>query len=72
MLSPKPREQLRSDSLAAAMKEVRKIKMHRLNADVPLDIYRRFKSRAALEGLSVTDIVNLWVNEYLSDEDGSN
>lgn len=71
MLSPKPRGQLRGDSLAAAMDEVKREENERLNVNVPQSVYRRFKSRAAMAGLSVTDIINGWINEYLSSSDGS-
>ena len=38
----------------------------RLNADIPNDLYKKTKIRAIEEGHTITDLVKLALNEYLS------
>lgn len=66
MLKAKPLEQLRSEKLIPALEEVTKEPLVRLNVNVPKSMYRELKARAATEDACISDLVKLWVKEYLS------
>jgi len=67
MLKPKTRRN-REDSQGktAAMEDVRKESVKRLNANVPASIYQELQVKAATEGRKINELVNQWINEYLS------
>lgn len=66
MLKPKTRRD-REDSQgkAAAMEDVRKEPIKRLNANVPASIYQELQIKAAQDGRKINDLVNQWILEYL-------
>tara|TARA_R110002050_G_scaffold259608_2_gene399057 strand:+ start:223 stop:429 length:207 start_codon:yes stop_codon:yes gene_type:complete len=67
MLKPKTRRN-REDSQGktAAIDDVRKEPTKRLNANVPASLYQELQVKAAKEGRKINELVNQWVNEYLS------
>jgi|AntRauTorckE6833_2_1112554.scaffolds.fasta_scaffold196995_1 predicted HicB family RNase H-like nuclease len=67
MLKPKTRRN-REDSQGktAAIDDVRKEPTKRLNANVPASVYQELQVKAAQEGRKINELVNQWVNEYLS------
>ena len=67
MLKPKTRRN-REDSQGktAAIDDVRKEPTKRLNANVPASLYQELQVKAAKEGRKINDLVNQWVDEYLS------
>jgi predicted HicB family RNase H-like nuclease len=67
MLKPKTRRD-REDTVGkkAAIDDVRKEPTRRLNANVPASLYQELQIKAAKEGRKINDLVNQWVNEYLS------
>lgn len=66
MLKPKPLDQVRSEKLVSALEEVTKEPLTRLNVDLPKSVHQDLKVRAAAEGVCMSDLVRLWVIEYLS------
>lgn len=66
MLKPKPIDQVLSEKLASAMEEVTKEDLKRLNADLPKSLHHDFKVKATADGVRMSDLVRLWVIEYLS------
>lgn len=40
--------------------------MKRLNANIPESKYRALQIKAAQEGRKINELVNLWIDEYLS------
>lgn len=66
MLKAKPIEQVRSDKLSSALEEVTREPLVRLNVNVPKSLYRELKAKAAIEDARITDLVRLWVKEYVS------
>ena len=50
----------------AAIQEVTKEPMKRLNVNIPESKFKAFKGKASTEGLEMTTLVNQWVDEYLS------
>lgn len=67
MLKPKTRRN-REDSVGKtdAIEDVRKEPMKRLNANIPESKYRELQIKAAQEGRKINELVNLWIDEYLS------
>ncbi|WP_087464036.1 plasmid partition protein ParG [Oleiphilus messinensis] len=37
-----------------------------LNANIPNSLHRRFKAKCAEEGASMSDLIEKWINEYMS------
>lgn len=66
MLKPKTRRN-REDShgKTAAMEDVRKEPIKRLNANVPASTYKELQVKAAQDGRKINDLVNQWILEYL-------
>ena len=50
----------------AAIKEVRKAPMKRLNVNIPESKLKQFKGKAASEGLEMSTLIHTWIDEYLS------
>lgn len=67
MLKPKTRRN-REDSQGktAAIDDVRKEPAKRLNANVPASVYHELQVKAAQEGRKINELVNQWIDEYLS------
>ena len=49
----------------AAIQEVTKEPIKRLNVNIVESKLKRFKGKAATEGLEMTTLINQWVDEYL-------
>lgn len=49
----------------AAIQEVTKEPIKRLNVNIAESKLKRFKGKAATEGLEMTTLINQWVDEYL-------
>ncbi|MGO2136123.1 MAG: hypothetical protein ACTH3S_11915 [Marinobacter sp.] len=66
MLKPKTRRD-REDNQgkAAALEDVRKEPIKRLNANVPASIYQELQIKAAQDGRKINDLVNQWILEYI-------
>jgi len=54
----------------AAIADVTKESLKRLNVNVPGSVYQKFKVKAAIEGRDMSAIVNAWIEDYLAGEDG--
>lgn len=66
MLRAKPVDQVRSEKLNAAMEEVTKEPLSRLNVNIPQSQYRALRKKAMENGISLTVLVGQWVSEYVS------
>jgi len=67
MLKPKARrDREESEGKRAAIDDVRKESTKRLNANVPASKYQKLQVRAAQDGRKINDLVNQWIDEYLS------
>jgi len=67
MLKPKSkREREDSQGKTAAMEDVRKESTKRLNANVPASVYNQLRVKAAQNDVTINELVNDWINEYLS------
>ena len=51
---------------AAAIQEVTKEPMKRLNVNIPESKLKQFKAKAASEGLEMSTLIHQWMDEYLS------
>lgn len=68
MLKPKTRKTRQdSEGKAAAIEDVRKETVKRLNANVPASVYQQLQIKAAQEGRKINELVNTWIIEYLSE-----
>jgi len=68
MLKPKTRKTREdSEGKAAAIEDVRKEPVKRLNANVPASVYQQLQIKAAQEGRKINELVNTWIIEYLSE-----
>lgn len=67
MLKPKTRRN-REDSQGKteAIENVRREPTKRLNANVPASVYQELQVKAAQEGRKINELVNQWIDEYLS------
>lgn len=52
----------------AAIAEVGKEPLKRLNVNLPESVMKQFKAKAALEGKEMTELVNAWIKAYLAKE----
>lgn len=66
MLRAKSVDQIRSEKLNAAMEEVTKEPLARLNVNIPQSQYRALRKKAMENEISLTVLVGQWVSEYLS------
>lgn len=66
MLRAKSVDQVRSEKLNAAMEEVTKEPLARLNVNIPQSQYRALRKKAMENGISLTVLVGKWVSEYVS------
>ena len=59
----------RTDPAAqAALKEVLKVKKHRVNVDIDQNIFIAAKARAALNQTTISDILRQCLTQYASEE----
>lgn len=66
MLKAKLSGQRRPDKLSDALQEVIREPEVRLNVNMPRSLYQALKAKAAQDGVGISHLVKLWVNEYLS------
>lgn len=50
----------------AAIQEVQKEPMKRLNVNITESKLKQFKGKAASEGLEMSTLIHTWIDEYLS------
>lgn len=50
----------------AAIQEVKKEPMKRLNVNIAESKLKQFKGKAASEGLEMSTLIHTWVDEYLN------
>lgn len=50
----------------AAIQEVKKEPMKRLNVNIAESKLKQFKGKAASEGLEMSTLIHTWIDEYLS------
>lgn len=50
----------------AALQEVKKESMKRLNVNIPESKLKAFKAKAASEGLEMSTLVHKWIDKYMS------
>lgn len=60
-----------TDQKAAAIADVTKEPVKRLNVNVPESILKQFKAKAVLEGKDMSELVNGWIAEYLLNTDSN-
>jgi predicted DNA binding CopG/RHH family protein len=63
MAAKKSRTTVQKD---AAIQEVKKEPMKRLNVNIPESKLKQFKGKAVSEGLEMSTLVHTWIDEYLS------
>ena len=49
-------------------KSVPNTKLSRLNVNIPNTRYRLFKAHLAIKGVTIQDVVEGWIEEYLENE----
>lgn len=54
-----------TEQKAAAIADVTKEPMKRLNVNLPASVMKQFKAKAVLEGKDMSELVNGWIAEYL-------
>ena len=54
---------------SAAIAEVGKEPLKRLNVNLPESVMKQFKAKAALEGKEMTELVNVWIKAYLAKQE---
>ena len=52
----------------AAIADVTKKPLKRLNVNLPESVMKQFKAKAAIEGKEMSELVNTWVQKYLKDQ----
>lgn len=57
-----------TDQKTAAIADVTKEPVKRLNVNVPESVLKQFKAKAVLEGKDMSELVNGWIGEYLNRE----
>lgn len=68
MLKPKTsRSREPSHGKSSAIEDVRREPTKRLNANVPASVYQALQVKAAKEGRKINELVNQWIDEYLSE-----
>ena len=56
-----------TDQKTAAIADVTKEPLKRLNANLPESVMKQFKAKAAMEGKEMSELVNLWISTYLKE-----
>jgi predicted DNA binding CopG/RHH family protein len=54
-----------TDQKTAAIADVTKEPLKRLNVNLPESVMKQFKAKAAMEGKEMSALVNGWINQYL-------
>ncbi len=49
----------------AAIADVTKEPLKRLNVNLPESVMKQFKAKAAMEGKEMSELVSGWINQYL-------
>jgi predicted DNA binding CopG/RHH family protein len=57
-----------TDQKTAAIADVSKEPMKRLNVNLPESVMKQFKAKAVMEGLDMSELVNNWIKKYLKDQ----
>jgi predicted HicB family RNase H-like nuclease len=66
-LKAKPLGTVKSrNKLESALEEVSKEPTDRLNVNVPHSVYKQLKMKALEHETTVSELVNLWINKYIS------
>ena len=55
-----------TDQKTAAIADVIKEPLKRLNVNLPESVMKQFKAKAAMEGREMSELVNGWIGDYLS------
>jgi len=56
-----------NENLKDAMREIERENRQRLNVDVPASKYKALKIKATEEGITISQLVNRWVENYLNE-----
>ena len=56
-----------TDQKTAAIADVTKEPLKRLNVNLPESVMKQFKAKAAMEGKEMSELVNLWISTYLKE-----
>jgi ParG. len=56
-----------TDQKTAAIADVTKEPLKRLNVNLPESVMKQFKAKAAMEGKEMSELVNLWISSYLKE-----
>ena len=56
-----------TDQKSAAIADVTKEPLKRLNVNLPESVMKQFKAKAAMEGKEMSELVNLWISTYLKE-----
>ena len=56
-----------TDQKTAAIADVTKEPLKRLNVNLPESVMKQFKAKAAIEGKEMSELVNLWISTYLKE-----
>lgn len=54
-----------TDHKTAAIADVTKEPLKRLNVNLPESVMKQFKAKAAMEGKEMSALVSEWINHYL-------
>jgi predicted DNA binding CopG/RHH family protein len=54
-----------TDQKTAAIADVTKEPLKRLNVNLPESVMKQFKAKAAMEGKEMSELVSGWINQYL-------
>lgn len=55
-----------TDQKTAAITDVTKEPLKRLNVNLPESVMKQFKAKAAMEGKDMSELVNGWILEYVN------
>ena len=55
-----------TDQKTAAIADVTKEPLKRLNVNLPESVMKQFKAKAVMEGREMSELVNSWIGDYLS------
>ena len=54
-----------TDQKTAAIADVTKEPLKRLNVNLPESVMKQFKAKAAMDGKEMSALVSEWINQYL-------
>ena len=54
-----------TDQKTAAIADVTKEPLKRLNVNLPESVMKQFKAKSVMEGKGMSELVNGWINQYL-------